>query len=146
MAGETPVTTTVGHGGLTPSDPSVMEGQLALMPPYGGRVSGKAVCLFRRGVASSEAEMICSPEGRLATLERGGDAGRGRGIRWGALERGGDHPAGSRGVRMGRTAYVGRVLGFFESFPFFQIGKEVVGLRGPGCLACVCVFMAILVP
>ena len=26
------------------------------MPPYGGRVSGKAVCLFRRGVASSEAE------------------------------------------------------------------------------------------
>ena len=24
---------------------------------------------------------------------------------------------------MGRTAYVGRVLGFFESFPFFQIRR-----------------------
>ena len=90
--------------------------------------------------------MIRSPEGRLATLERGGGAGRGRGLRRGALERGGDHSAGLRGVRMGRTAYVGHVLGFFESFPFFQIGKEVVGLRGPGCLACVCVFRAILVP
>jgi len=31
-------------------------------------------------------------------------------------------PRGTEGVRMGRTAYVGRVLGFFESFPFFQIG------------------------
>ena len=30
-----------------------------------------------------------------------------------------------RGVRMGRTAYVGRVLGFFESFPFFQIGRRL---------------------
>ena len=29
------------------------------------------------------------------------------------------------GVRMGRTAYVGRVLGFFESFPFFQIGRRL---------------------
>jgi len=28
-------------------------------------------------------------------------------------------------VRMGRTAYVGRVLGFFESFPFFQIGRRL---------------------
>ena len=27
------------------------------------------------------------------------------------------------GVRMGRTVYVGRVLGFFESFPFFWIGR-----------------------
>ena len=95
------------------------------MPPYGGRVSGRAVCPFRRGVASSEAEMIRSPEGRLATLERGGGAGRGRGLRRGALERGGDHPAGLRGVRMGRTAYVGCVLGFFESFPFFQIGRRL---------------------
>jgi len=30
-----------------------------LVPPYGGRVSGKAVCPLHRGVASSEAEMIC---------------------------------------------------------------------------------------
>ena len=36
----------------------------------------------------------------------------------GALERDGDHPAGPRGVRMGH------VLGFFESFPFFQIGRS----------------------
>jgi len=43
-----------------------------LMPPYGGRASGRAVCPFRQGVASSEAETIRSPEGRLLTLERGG--------------------------------------------------------------------------
>ena len=95
------------------------------MPPYGGRVSGRAVCLFCRAVASSEVEMIRPSEGRLATLERGGGAGRGRGLRWGALERGGDHPVGPREVRMGRTTYVGRVLGFFESFPFFQIGRRL---------------------
>ena len=69
------------------------------MTPYDGRVSGRAICPFRRGVASSEAETIRLPEGRLATLERGG-------------------VAGPRGVRMGR------VLGFFESFPFFQIGRR----------------------
>ena len=95
------------------------------MPPYGGRVSGRAICHFRRGVASSEAETFCFLESRLATLERDGGAGRGRGIRRGALERGGDHPAGLRAVRMGRTAYVGCVLGFFESFPFFQIGRRL---------------------
>ena len=98
---------------------------MALMPPYGGRVSGRAVCLFRRGVASSEAEMIRPSEGRLATLERGGGIGRGRGLRRGALERGGDHPAGLRGVQMGRAVYVGRVLSFFESFPFFQLGRRL---------------------
>ena len=69
--------------------------------------------------------MIRSPEGRLATLERGGDAGRGRRPRRGVLERGGDCPAGSRGVRTGHTVYVGRVLGFFESFPFFQIERRL---------------------
>ena len=95
------------------------------MPPYGERVSGMAVCPFRRGVASSEAETIRSLEGRLATLERGGDAGHGRGSQRGALERGGDRPAGSRGVRMGHTVYVGCVLGIFEYFPFFQIGRRL---------------------
>ena len=89
------------------------------MPPYGGRVSGRAVCPFRRGVASSEAETFCSLEGGLATLERGGGVGCGRGLRRGALERDGDHLAGLRGVRTGRTEYAGRVLGFFESFSFF---------------------------
>ena len=59
--------------------------------------------------------MICLLEGRLATLERGGGAGRGRGLRRGTLERGRDHSAGSKWVRTGRTEYVGRVLGFFES-------------------------------
>ena len=95
------------------------------MPPYDGQVSERAVCPFRRGVASSEAQSICSLEGRLAILEQGGDAGRGRGSRRGALERGGDRPAGLRGAWMGRTVYVGRVLGFFESFPFFQIGRRL---------------------
>ena len=33
------------------------------MPPYGGWVSRKAVCLFRRGVASSEAEARGAVEG-----------------------------------------------------------------------------------
>ena len=28
-------------------------------------------------------------------------------------------------VRMDRIVYVGRVLGFFESFPFFQIGRRL---------------------
>ena len=63
--------------------------------------------------------MIRFLEVRLATLERGGGAGRSRGLRRGALERGGDHPAGLRGVRAGRTEYAGRVLGFFETFSFF---------------------------
>ena len=125
MANETPVTVTMGNGGLTPSDPGAVEEWLALVPPYGGRVSGRAVCPFRRGVASSEAETFCSLEGRLDTLERGGGAGRGRGLRRGALERDGDHPAGLRGMRKGRTEYVGRVLGFFESFSFFQIGRRL---------------------
>ena len=58
-------------------------------------MSGRAVCPFRRGVASSEAEMVRPVEGSFATLERGGGAGRGREPRRGALERGGDHPAGS---------------------------------------------------
>ena len=59
------------------------------MPSYDGRLSGRAVCPLRRGVASSEAEMsyllegsslpssevemVCPLEGRFATLERGGD-------------------------------------------------------------------------
>ena len=63
------VTTTVGYGGLTPSDSGAVEEWLALMPPYGGRVRGRTVCPFRRGVASSEAETFCSLEGRLVTLE-----------------------------------------------------------------------------
>ena len=51
------------------------------MPPYGERLGGGAVRPLCRGVASSEAEMTYSLEGRFATLEPGGDALRGRGSR-----------------------------------------------------------------
>src|SRR6185503_3214525 len=54
-------------------------------------------------------------------------------------------PRGSEGVRTGRTAYVGRVLGFFESFPFFQIRRRLqafVGLVAQHSF----VFRAVLVP
>ena len=51
------------------------------MPSYGERLGGGAVRPLCRGVASSEAEMSYSPEGRFATLERGGDVLRGRGSR-----------------------------------------------------------------
>ena len=61
---------------------------------------------------SSEAEMFCPLEGRRATLERVGDAGRSRGVSTGTLERGGDRPAGSRGMRMGRTLDFFLVLSF----------------------------------
>ena len=37
---------------------------------------------------------------------------------------------------------MGRTLGFFESFPFFQIWKEAVGFRGLSRLTCVCVFQS----
>ena len=89
--------------------------------------------------------MIRSPEGRLATLERGGGAGRGQGLRRGAIERGGDHPAGSRGVLTGRTEYVDYVLGFFESFSFFQIRRRLQAFLGPVAQYAF-VFRAILVP
>ena len=34
-------------------------------------------------------------------------------------------PRVREGVQMGHTAYVGRVLGFFESFPFFQVRRTL---------------------
>ena len=52
--------------------------------------------------------MFCPLEGRFATLERGED-----------------RSAGPRGVRMGR------MLGFFEFFPFFQIGRRPWVFVGP---------------
>ena len=54
----------------------------------------------------------------------------------GALERGGDCPAGPRGVR------IGRMLGFFESFTFFQIGRRSWAFVGPVALTRVCVFQS----
>ena len=103
------------------------------MPSYGGRLGGGAVCPLCREMASSEAEIGHPLEGRSAVLERGGDAFAWSRVPRGALERGGDCSAGLRGVRMGHT------LGFFESFPFFQIWKEVGDLCGPSCLnRCLC--------
>ena len=66
---------------------------------------------------SSEAEMICPLGGRFTALEQGGDAGRSRGSRWEPSSEV-EIVRGSEGVRMGR------MLGFFEPFPFFQIGRR----------------------
>ena len=88
------------------------------LPSSEAEVQG-AVEGSRRG-PSSDVEMSHPLEGRSATLERGGDC-----------------PAGPSGMRMGRT------LGFFDFFPFFQIWKEAVGLRGLSHLTCVCVFKAV---
>ena len=52
---------------------------------------------------------------------------------------------GPRGVRTGRTVYVGRVLGFFESFPFFQIRRRLQAFVDPVAQHAF-VFRAILVP
>ena len=45
----------------------------------------------------------------------------------------------------GHTAYVGHVLGFFESFPFFQIRRRLRAFVGPVAQHAF-VFKAILVP
>ena len=37
---------------------------------------------------------------------------------------------------MGRTVSVGHVLGFFESFPFFRIGRRPWAFVGPVALTC----------
>jgi hypothetical protein len=81
-----------------------------------------------RGLASSEAELVRSPEGKSATLERGGDAVRCRGSRRGGLERSGDHSTGLRGPRMGRTVELGRRL----SEDWASLGSvEDLGVVGP---------------
>ena len=93
LADGTPVTAIVGNGGLTPSVLGAVEEWLALnasvrragerqgrlsFPSRGGLERGGGVSP-RSGVGSlpsSEAEAIRLPEGRLATLERGGNVGR----------------------------------------------------------------------
>ena len=57
----------------------------------------------------------------------------------GAFERGGDRPAGPRGVRMDR------MLSFFESFPFFQIGRSPWAFVGPVAYHVFAFFRVILV-
>ena len=83
--------------------------------------------------------MICPLEDRFATLKRGGDAGHGRGVSTGALERGGDRPAVPRRGRMGR------MLAIFEFFPFFQIGRRPWAFMGPIALIMCLRFRVILV-
>ena len=111
------------------------------MPPYGERLSGGAVCPLCQGVISSEAEMGypleggslpsseaemgCPLEGRFVTLERGGDVGRSRGSRWEPLSEAEIASRVREGVRMGR------MLGFFESFTFFRIGRRPWAFAGP---------------
>ena len=98
------------------------------MPSYGERLGGGAVCPLRREAASSEEEMshrsrvgpLPSSEAEVHCVTEGPEGSprarrkmshplEGRSA---TLERGGDRFAGSRGMRMGR------MLGFFESFPF----------------------------
>src|SRR6185436_623721 len=70
-------------------------------------------------------------EGRSAILERGGDCPAGQ---RGTLERGGDRSAVSRGMRMGR------MLGFFEPFPFLWMRSRPWAFVGLAVLSGVCVF------
>jgi len=80
---------------------------------------------------SSEAEISHPLVGGFATLERGGDCPAGP---RGSLERGGGRPAGLRGMRMGR------MLSFFESFPFFQMGSRPWAFAGLVAFTGICVF------
>ena len=86
------------------------------MPPYGEQLGGGAVRPLCRGVASSEAEMSFPLEGSSLPSSEAEMRYPLEG-RCATLERGGDCPAGLRGVRMAH------MLGFFESFPFFHIWK-----------------------
>ena len=116
MADKTPVTATVRNDGLAPSDPGAVEEWLALMPSYGGRVIGRAVCLFCRGVASSEAEMIRPSEGRRARRRRS------------ASPRVGSLPSGEAEAR-------GAVEGFGgEPSSEAEITPRVGGADGPHCI------------
>ena len=162
MADGTPVTATVRNGGRTPSDPGAVEEWLALMPPYGRWVSGRTVCPFRQGVASSEAETFCNLEGGLATLERGGDDPPPRG--WARYPRARRRrrarsralagsprarrrsPRGSEGGADGPHCVRGLRAGLLWVLSFLPDWKEAIGLRGLGFPACVCIFRVILVP
>ena len=111
------------------------------MPLSDGQVSSWVASSVCRGLASSKAELVRSPEGRSATLERGGDAVRYRGARRGGLERGGDYSVGSRGARMGRSIELG-------CGPWLLVTIECVGMAGavgPARPIVFCVFKGDLV-
>ena len=121
LADGTPVTATVRSGVLTPSDPGAAEEWLAFNASVRRESGRMVVCPFRRGVVSSEAESIRPLEGRLATLERGGDSKRYRGSRRRDLERGGDCPAGSRGF--GWAAPCTWAVDWASLSPFLSFGS-----------------------
>ena len=76
--------------------------------------------------------LLSSLERRRSAFSRVGSLPSSEAEAWGAVEGfGGEHPAGPRGVQTGRTTYVGRVIGFFESFPFFQIRRGLQAFVGP---------------
>ena len=78
------------------------------MPPYDGRLSGRAVCPLRRGVASSEAEMSYLLEGGSLPSSEAEIVTRAReGCKW-------------------ATCWAS-----FESFPFFQIVRRSWAFVGP---------------
>ena len=109
------------------------------MPPYDGRVSGRAVCPIRQGVASSETEMSCPLEGRFATLERGGNGLPARGqVRYPRARR--RSFRGFEGGANGPHRVSGLSVGLLSFLPDW---KEAVGLSGPSCLSMCLRFEAI---
>ena len=65
----TPVTATVGNGGLTPSDLGAVEEWLAFNASVRRAGEWQGRLSFTPRVASSDAEMSCLLEGRFAILE-----------------------------------------------------------------------------
>ena len=80
--------------------------------------------------------MVCPLEGRFATLERGGDAGRSRGSRW--------EPSSEAEIvpRVRDGCEWAACWGFFEFFTFFQIGRRPWAFVGLVALTRVCVFQS----
>ena len=73
MADGTQVTATVGNGDLTPSVLGAVRSGWHSMPPYDGRLSGRAVLsLMPRGGLERDGDDL-SAQGRFAVLERDGD-------------------------------------------------------------------------
>ena len=87
-------------------------------------MSRRAVCPFRRGVASSEAEMRSAVE--VLGGEPSSEAEIAPRVRVGSAD-------GPHCVR-------GPCIGFLWVISFLPDWKEAVGLRGPGCLTCICAF------
>ena len=114
----TPITATVGNGGLTPSDLGAVEEWLAFNTSVrrAGERKGRLSFSSRGGL---ERDGDDSPRSRVGSLPSSEAETRGAVESLDGSPRARRRsPRGSEGVRMGR------VLGFFESFPFFQIGRR----------------------